>query len=143
MKFNKLVPEFSVSNYKRSLKFYRDIIGFKVEYTRKDPKFAFLSIEGSQLMIEEGEDKEVNSEWYVGERKQPYGRGVHFQIEVKNLKKIIKSLEKNKYPLKSPPKERWFKQNNKFLGMYSVLVQDPDGYMFLFNQDLGEKRKND
>jgi catechol 2,3-dioxygenase-like lactoylglutathione lyase family enzyme len=139
MRFNKLVPEFSVSNYEKSLKFYRDIIGFKIEYTRKNPKFAFLSIEGSQLMIEEGEDKVSNSEWYVGKRTQPFGRGVHFQIEVKNLRKIINSLKKNNYPLKSPPKERWFRQNNNLLGMYSVLVQDPDGYMFLFNQDLGKK----
>lgn len=35
MKFNKLIPELSVSNLEQSLKFYIDTIGFKIEYQRK------------------------------------------------------------------------------------------------------------
>ena len=31
MKFNPLIPELSVSNFEKSLEFYRDILGFKVE----------------------------------------------------------------------------------------------------------------
>ena len=53
MEFNKLVPELSVSNIGKSLEFYTNVLGFKVEYERKESKFAFLSYKGSQLMIEE------------------------------------------------------------------------------------------
>ena len=53
MRFSKLIPELSVSNIVESLRFYRDIIGFNVEYSRPKEKFYFLSIDSAQLMIEE------------------------------------------------------------------------------------------
>lgn len=53
MQFNSLLPELYVSDSKNSLHFYKDILGFKVEYTRDNPKFVFLSFEGSQIMIQE------------------------------------------------------------------------------------------
>jgi len=34
MKFNKLIPELSVSDFKKSIDFYTKIIGFKMEYQR-------------------------------------------------------------------------------------------------------------
>ena len=37
---NKLVPELLVSNLENSLQFYRDILGFKVEYERPENRFA-------------------------------------------------------------------------------------------------------
>jgi catechol 2,3-dioxygenase-like lactoylglutathione lyase family enzyme len=138
MRFNKLVPELSVSNLKKSLNFYKTILGFKIEYGRAEDRFVFLSLEGSQLMLEEGSEGK-DSEWYVGKREQPFGRGIHLQIEVKNLSKLLLALGKNNYPLKSKPKERWFRKDKKLMGMYSFLVQDPDGYLFLFHQDLGNK----
>lgn len=121
MKFNKLIPELSVSNYKKSLEFYAKL-GFKIEYARE--KFALLSLEGSQIMIEE-----VNTNWNVGELDYPFGRGINFQIEVSNvdaLAKIVKNkfrdLEENKYRV-----------NNKIMKCKEFLVQDPDGYLLRFS----------
>ena len=54
MKFNKLIPELGVSNFEKSLEFYTKILGFKIEYKRNESKFAFLSFQGSQIMIEQG-----------------------------------------------------------------------------------------
>ena len=51
MEFNRLIPELSVSNIEKSLHFYTETLGFKVEYSRTEDKFYFLSLEGSQLMI--------------------------------------------------------------------------------------------
>ena len=34
--FNKLVPELSVSDFERSLKFYCQVVRFKVEYDRSE-----------------------------------------------------------------------------------------------------------
>lgn len=51
MKFNKLIPELSVTNIERSIKFYTSI-GFKIVYERKEDCFCFLELDGNQLMID-------------------------------------------------------------------------------------------
>jgi len=130
MKFNKLIPELSVSDFEKSLKFYTKILGFKVEYTRE--KFVFLSLQGSQIMIEE-----VNNHWKTGEFDYPFGRGINFQIEVKDIKPILQSLKKNNYALFRNPKDNWYRKANKLLGCREFLVQDPDGYLLRFYQDIG------
>jgi catechol 2,3-dioxygenase-like lactoylglutathione lyase family enzyme len=137
MKFNKMIPELSVTNLAKSLEFYLGL-GFKIEYERPENKFIFLSLEGSQLMLQEGVN-ETESRFHVSDVKYPFGRGLHFQIEVKNINKLIAFLEKNNYPIKSPVSDSWFRKGKELLGMRNVLVQDPDGYLFLFFQDLGAK----
>jgi catechol 2,3-dioxygenase-like lactoylglutathione lyase family enzyme len=137
MRYNKLVPELSVTNLERSLQFYK-MLGFKTEYDRPEKRFAFLSLEGSQLMLDEGVD-DPESRFYVGEAKYPLGRGLHFQIEVKSLDKIMDLLKKNNYPLKCEVQEDWFRNGDEMLGMRNILVQDPDGYLLMFHQDIGSK----
>lgn len=139
MEFNKLIPELSVSNFDESLHFYTKILGFKIEYQREEPrKFAFLSYQGSQMMIEESVE-DSNSPWYTGVREYPFGRGINFQIEVDNIEPIIESLKKNNYPIKMPPKENWYRKDNELLGNKEFLVMDPDGYLLRSSQDIGIK----
>jgi len=38
MKFNKLIPELSVSGLEKSIRFYTKILGFKMEYKREESK---------------------------------------------------------------------------------------------------------
>lgn len=135
MKFNKLIPEFNVSNFELSLKFYTEILKFKIEYNREESKFAFLSFQGSQIMIEQ-----TNNKWKTGSLEHPFGRGINFQIEVKNIDTIIKSLNKNKYPIFIKPEENWYRVGKKMMGNKEFLVKDPDGYLLRFSQDLGEKK---
>ncbi len=52
MKFNQMIPELAVDNLEESLKFY-NCIGFKIEYERPESKFAFLSMDETQFMIQE------------------------------------------------------------------------------------------
>ena len=134
MKFNKLIPELSVSNFEKSLKFYTEIIGFKIEYTRDESKFAMLSLQGSQLMIEK-----INNHWSTGKLEQPFGRGINFQIEVDKIKPILENLKKKDYRIFVEPKENWYRQDNQLLGNKEFLVQDPDGYLLRFAEDLGTK----
>ena len=138
MKFNKLIPELSVSDVKKSLQFFRNVLGFKIEYQRE--KFIFLSLEGSQLMIDEGGDE--NSPWFVGKLEYPRGRGMHFQIQVQNIQPILDRLKKNNYPLKDPTKDYWFRRDDELIGMRGFLVQDPDGYLLLIFEDIGTKELN-
>jgi catechol 2,3-dioxygenase-like lactoylglutathione lyase family enzyme len=133
MRFNKLIPELGVSNFKKSLEFYTKILGFKVEYTRNN--FAFLSFNGSQIMIEK-----TNKTWKTGKLEHPFGRGMNFQIEVKDINPIVKSLKKNKHTLFRNPKDNWYRKANKLLGCRELLIQDPDGYLLRFSQDIGTKK---
>jgi len=137
MKFNKLIPELSVSNFEKSIKFYTEIIGFKIEYKRDESKFAMLSFQGSNIMIEE-----INNNWSTGKLEHPFGRGVNLQIEVDKIQPILNNLQKNNYPLFMEPKENWYRKNNQLLGNKEFLIQDPDGYLLRFAEDLGHKKLN-
>ena len=135
MKFNKLIPELKVSNIARSLDFYRKILGFKVEYDRTESKFAFLSFQGSQVMLEQIGQNECIMKKLI----PPFGRGIHMQMEVRDIKPIIASLKKNKHPLFIEPHEKWYRQGKNLLGNRQFLVQDPDGYLLRFFENLGTK----
>ena len=135
MEFNSLLPELYVGNFDKSIQFYQNILGFKIEYTRDNPKFAFLSYGQSQLMIQELRPDEKETE----KLQYPFGRGINFQIETENVQKIIDSLEENNYPLKRGIKDSWYKGQGVSYGCREILVQDPDGYLLRFSEDLGER----
>jgi catechol 2,3-dioxygenase-like lactoylglutathione lyase family enzyme len=133
MRFNKLVPELCVSNLKKSLQFYIGVLGFRLEYQREEEKFAFVSYEGSQMMLGE------NSEWKTAKLEYPFGRGINFQIEVSDAGSVLERLEKNEYPIKIGLKDNWYRKDKKLLGVREFLVLDPDGYLLRFSQSLGQK----
>lgn len=136
MKFNTLLPELYVVDFHKSLDFYVRLLGFKLEYKRANPLFAFLSYQGSQLMIQQ---EETNEKWHNGKPEYPYGRGVNFQIETSDIQKIINSLSDNDYPLVRGIKDSWYKENNALHGCREILVMDPSGYLLRFSQGLGVK----
>ena len=135
MKFNKLIPELSVTNLEKSLGFYKTI-GFKIEYERKENKFAFLSLGEIQFMIQEitGDDK-----WEAAPLVYPFGNGINFQLEVEDVTAIYDKLKNNNYKIIFDMEENWYRQDNKLLGNKEFLVQDPDGYLLRISEDLGEK----
>lgn len=135
MIFNKLIPELSVSNLDKSLEFYGNC-GFEIEYDRPENKFAFISLEGSQIMIQE---ISKNDKWALENLKYPFGNGVNFQIEIKNVDKIYNKLKATNYSIAYAMEENWYRENNKLLGNKEFLVQDTDGYLLRFCEDLGEK----
>lgn len=134
MKFNKLIPELSVSNFEKSLEFYTKILGFRIEYQREESKFALLSLQGSQIMIEQS-----NGAWSTGKLEYPFGRGINFQIEIKSIDPILKSLKENKYPIFIEPKENWNRWGDKLIGSKEFLIKDPNGYLLRFSENLGIK----
>lgn len=139
MNFNKLIPELSVSNFQASLDFYTRLLGFAVEYERDESNdFAFLSLQGSQIMLSGG-NTDPDSAWFTGGLDYPRGRGIHFQLEVDGIQPILERLRQNGYPLKAEPRVYWFRKDAELLGMNGFLVMDPDGYLLMFNEDIGTK----
>lgn len=136
MYFNKMIPELSVSNLEISLQFYK-IVGFKIEYERKENKFVFLSLGKIQFMLQEitKDDK-----WEIAPLIHPFGNGINFQLEVEDVDLIYNNLKKNNYKITFEIEENWYRKDNKMLGNKEFLIQDPDGYLLRFSQDLGEKK---
>ena len=135
MKFNKLIPELSVTKLSNSLNFYKNV-GFKINYERPEDKFAFISLGDSQIMLQEITNKD---KWKVAPLKHPFGNGINFQIEVNDVEIIYKSLKNINYPILFDIEENWYRENNRLLGNKEFLVQDPDDYLIRFCEDLGEK----
>lgn len=129
------IPEFSVTDFNRSINFYVNTIGFKIEYQREEKMFAFLSLGNSQIMIEQ-----INEYWKTGDPLEyPLGRGINFQFEVEEIQPLIEILEKGNYPIFVPPEDNWYRVEGREWGSREFLVLDPDGYMLRFSEDLGYK----
>ena len=129
MYWNKTIPELSVTNLEISLKFYKTI-GFKIEYERPENKFVFISLGEIQFMLQEITNKD---KWTVAPLSYPFGNGINFQLEVDNVEIIYD------YTITYEIEENWYRQDNKLLGNKEFLIQDPDGYLLRFSEDLGER----
>ena len=138
MYWNKIIPELSVTNLEKSLEFYK-IAGFKIEYERPENKFVFISLGEIQFMLQEISECD---KWDVAPLKYPFGNGINFQLEVKNLSEIYNNLKNNNYKITFEIEENWYRQGRKLLGNREFLIQDPDGYLLRFFEDLGEKEND-
>lgn len=138
MKWNQMIPEFDVFNLKDSLHFYVDLIGFHVEYDRPEDKFAFLQLEDVQFMIQEIDIEDMK--WNTGELKYPLGIGINFQIDVTNIDEIYDRLKKDNYEIFVEMEDHWYRKDNILMGCREFLVQDPNGFVLRFSQDLENKQ---
>ena len=135
LEFSKNIPELSVTNLENSLKFYKTA-GFKLEYDRPENKFAFISLSTIQFMLQEISN---NDKWNIAPIAYPFGNGVNFQLEVDNLDEIYNNFKNSNYKIAFDIEENWYRQDDKLLGSKEFLIQDPDGYLLRFSEDLGEK----
>lgn len=135
LEFNKNIPELSVTNLENSLNFYKTA-GFKIEYDRPENKFAFISLGEIQFMLQEISDTD---KWDVAPLSYPFGNGINFQLEVENIDEIYNSFKNSNYKITFDIEENWYRQDNRLLGNKEFLIQDPDGYLLRFSEDLGEK----
>jgi len=130
-----LIPELKVLDFSKSLDFYTKLAGFEILYDRPENDFAMLGINGARLMIEGLTDK--SRSWMVGQLERPFGRGMHFQIEVKNINNLYQNFKKAEYTIFFDMEEKWYRMNDTEVGNKQFLVQDPDGYLLRFFEDLG------
>ena len=131
----KLVPELLVSDMDRSLGFYVGVLGFSILYQRVEERFAYLEREGAELMIEQS----TGRRFLAGELEQPYGRGMNLQIEVSDVDDLCARVEASGSKLFLSIEEKWYRRDEVLLGNRQFVVQDPDGYLLRFFQDLGVK----
>lgn len=137
MEWNQMIPEFDVFNLEESLRFYIDLLGFSKVYDRKEDKFAFLQLEKVQLMIQEVDIE--NNKWGTGKIEYPLGIGINFQIDVTNIDEIYNRIKEAGYKLFVEMEDHWYRKDNILMGCREFLVQDPNGYLLRFSQDLEKK----
>jgi len=113
-----------------------EILGFKVEYSREEDRFSFISLGGAQLVLEEGADNPWDAEDIV----YPFGRGINFSIEVSELDPILERVKMNNVEIQREVEERWYQFKGKLLGEKQFSIVDPDGYLLRIMEDLGEKK---
>jgi catechol 2,3-dioxygenase-like lactoylglutathione lyase family enzyme len=131
----KLVPELLVSDIAASLEFWRDRLGVTIAYQRTEPAFAYLERpEGAQIML-----CQRTGNWETARLEQPYGRGVMFQVYVASIEPVARSLEVAGWPLYAGPREIWREVGDQQAGQREIFVLDPDGYLVMVADDLGER----
>ena len=128
MNFNKLIPEMDVINIDETKKFYL-MLGFVIEYERLNDKFVFMSYKGSQFMFQEVNLNDLEHEkWEVAPLEYPFGRD---ELDI-----LYNKLKENNYPIKYDIEENHYEENGNMLMQKEFLVQDPNGYLLRFNQEI-------
>ena len=132
----RLVPELLVTDLDQSLRFWRDLCGFRVAFDRPEDRFAYLDLDGAQLMLEQ---RGRGRNWVTGPLRAPLGRGINFQVSVPSIEPILAALQAAGRPLFMPPEQKWYRTGSFETGVDQFLVQDPDGYLIRFSAPAGER----
>jgi catechol 2,3-dioxygenase-like lactoylglutathione lyase family enzyme len=129
-----LVPELAVSDIQASLAFWCGLLGFDVAYDRPSARFAYLVRGRLQVML-----CERNGRWESAEMQRPFGRGINLQMTVDGIAPILAALDTAGWALYEQPNEAWYRVGDYESGQREFLVQDPDGYILRFAEDLGTR----
>jgi catechol 2,3-dioxygenase-like lactoylglutathione lyase family enzyme len=131
-----LIPELICSDLHRSMLFYVDVLGFELAYQRTEDKFAFLTLGEAHLMLEQAD---TGRKFLVGMLEHPYGRGMNLQIRVENVVSLYAGVVTDGAPITLELEEKWYRIGDELAGNRQFVVEDPDGYLLRFFQDLGRK----
>jgi catechol 2,3-dioxygenase-like lactoylglutathione lyase family enzyme len=131
----RLVPELICADVECSLRFYTEVLGFTLVYARPEERFAYLDREGAQLMLEQPTARA----FHAAELVRPYGRGINLQIEVADVDALRARVLAAGSPLFLDMEEKWYRRGETRVGNRQFIVQDPDGYLLRFFQDLGAR----
>lgn len=137
MKAIGLVPELLVSDLKKSLSFYLDILGFRIIVGSAEEQYVHIKRENAEIMLEQIGGKWHN--WVSKDLEYPLGRGINLRIEVENAGSLHEILTKNGVSIFIPMEEKWYRHGKEEFGNRQFGVQDPDGYLLRIYQDLGVK----
>jgi catechol 2,3-dioxygenase-like lactoylglutathione lyase family enzyme len=160
--FAPMVPEFDVLDLRASLDFWCGILGFAIAYDRPERGFAYLqrSVAAPDPPAHAPDDRDRptpaaptcgaqvmlcrrNGHWETAAAERPFGRGINFQFHVDRVAPLLDRLSAAGWPLFRPVEENWYRAGDLETGCREFLVQDPDGYLLRFSEDLGLRRLAD
>ena len=144
-----LAPELDVLDLAMSLRFYVDVLEFRVLFERPDERFAYLERLGVELMIQEAAGP--GRRFRTAPLEAPYGRGVNFQLRVMEVDammtraiaagaEIVVPMEERWYRVDvAQPGGRWQKAGATEVGNRQFVLADPNGYLWRPFHDLGAR----
>jgi len=133
-----MTPELLCTSIEESVSFYTEILGFSIQYARPESGFAMLERQGSRIMLDEYEPDRPRS-WIAAPLEKPFGRGINLQIKTKFVDDLYAYVQKANGKIFLPIEEKWYRADDFELGNRQFIVQDPDGYLLRFFEDLGER----
>jgi catechol 2,3-dioxygenase-like lactoylglutathione lyase family enzyme len=129
----RLVPELDVSDLERSLAFYTSVCGFEIRYRRPEDGFAYLEREGSELMLEEAAGP--GRRFRTAPLEAPFGRGVNFQIEVSDVRRLYDSVLAAGVEPVVEIEARHYRVDEDDVLTVQFVIADEDGYLLRFFSD--------
>lgn len=133
--FAPMAIELIVLDFARSFDFWTKVLGFAVAYERPEQKFVYLQHpDGAQMMM-----YQRDGDWETGPLEAPLGRGAILQIGVSDVDAVAARVTAAGIPFYVPMRERWRDWGDRQGGQREFLIQDPDGYLVMVSQKLGER----
>ena len=130
-----LMAEMMVTDYPRSLAFWTGALGFTPAFERPAQQLACLAHpDGAQVMI-----YQRDGDWETGPMEQPFGRGMVVQIYVADAAAMAAHITAVGHPFYVELREKWRDWGDRMGGQREFLVQDPDGYLVMVAQRIGER----
>ena len=129
-----LTPELYCSDIKTSLNFYTQILGFKIQYQRKEEGFAMLERQGARIMLDE--INESKRTWITAPLERPFGRGLNLQIITSHVDKLYQRIQQANIEIFLSIEEEWYQASESKIGHRQFIILDPDGYMLRFVEVL-------
>ncbi len=130
-----LIVELMVSDYDRTLAFWSGVLGFRIAFARPAQRLACLTHpDGAQLMF-----YERDGDWETGPFEQPLGRGAIIQVFVADAAAAAASVQAVGLSFFVPLREKWRDWGDRLGGQREFLVQDPDGYLVMVAERIGER----
>jgi catechol 2,3-dioxygenase-like lactoylglutathione lyase family enzyme len=130
-----MVVELHMNDLEASRSFWQGVLGFGTAFERPEERFAYLEHpEGHQIML-----CQRHGRFETGPLDLPLGQGAMFQIYLQNMEPVMSALEACGWPIYLGPREVWRRTGDRESGQREVFVQDPDGYLLMVAQDIGER----
>ena len=120
----KLTPNLIVSDVRRSLEFYRDVLGFTVAVTVPEAEpFVFAIVQSGPVEIFLNAPEPAIAE-YPAFKGKPIGGTLTLFVEVANIAFAHATLQ-DKVRIVMPLEHKWY-------GSTEFAFEDPDGYLITF-----------
>ena len=142
-----LVPELDVTELDASMRFYGGVLGFRTLFERPAERFAYLALDGAELMLQEAAGP--GRRFRTAPLEPPYGRGLNLQLRVDDVDAVLARAVEGGYEVVVPMEERWYRvdvaevggrwqtEGPVEAGNRQFVVADPDGYLWRPFRDLG------
>ena len=82
---------------------------------------------------------ERDGSFETGTMERPFERGAMFQVYVDSVITVAAALSASGWPLYAPLRDVWRRWGDREGGQREFLVQDPDGYLIIVAEHIGER----